>query len=293
LRSVPLVGKSVPASPLPSPTILDVTKLGGEMTATSAQIETLEKATTESAAVKPKTWGRRLARILLRVSVSVIVLLFFAQLIWKLSGSNQWKLVLEKDGIKVYSLKSPGSDLVQFRATGRIRSTLPGVVAWMKDIEACKIQGCTESYEIERVGEQLQYNYFQYNFDPFGKRDFVTVAQLYQNPDSKQVVVTVAAFPDKVPPRDGYLRVTDLNNKWRITPLENGQVGIEIENNMQPGGLLPNLVYNMKRPRSMYYILTHLQGWVSKDKYQKAKFDFIKEKDNDPATHISQVSTAP
>jgi len=257
------------------------------MTATSAQIETSGEKKIESPAVKPKTRLRKLGKILFRVSVSVVVLVFFAQLIWKFSGSNQWKLIQEKDGVKIYSLKAPGSDLLQFRAIGRIHSTLPGVVAWMRDPDACVIQGCTGSYEIQRAGEQLQYNYFQY-----GKRDFVTVAYVYQNPDTKQVVVNVSAAVDKVPPRDGYFRITNLNNTWRITPVENGQVEIQIENNMDPGGYVPNVLFNMRRPKGMYHILTHLESWVAKDKYQNAKFDFIKEKNSAPA-NISQVSTAP
>ncbi|MGC2745066.1 MAG: hypothetical protein WA672_17970 [Candidatus Angelobacter sp.] len=251
---------------------------------TSAQPATQEQQKSDSQRVPSKSWGKRIGKILFRGAVSLIVLLFFAQLIWKLSGSNQWELVLEKDGIKVYSLKAPGSELLQFKATGRIHSTLPGVIAWMSDPDACKIQGCTESYEIERAGEQLQYNYFQYDFSPFGKRDFVTGAQLYQNPNTKQVVVIVTGMADKVPPREGYLRMTNLNNKWRVTPLENGQVEIQIENNMDPGGYMPSVLYNMKRPKSMYYILTHLESWVAKDKYQNAKFNFIKEKNSDSTT---------
>ncbi|HKD15245.1 MAG TPA: START domain-containing protein [Candidatus Angelobacter sp.] len=258
------------------------------MTATSAQIETLGEKKADSPAGKPNRWGRKLVKILFRVSVSVVVLLFFAQLIWRFSGSNRWELLQEKDGIKIYSLKAPGADLLQFRAIGRIHSTLPGVLAWMRDVDACKVQGCTESYEIQRVGEQLQYNYFQY-----GKRDFVIVAYAYQIPDTKQVVVNISAIPDKVPSKDGYFRITNMNNKWRLTPVENGQVEVEIENNMDPGGFVPNLLFNKGRPKSMHYILTHLESWVAKDKYQNAKFDFIKEKNSPPTTHISQAIPAP
>jgi|SRR5712671_244664 hypothetical protein len=261
------------------------------MTATSAQVVTTEDKKTESPADKPKSWGRRIGRILFRVSVSLVVLIFFAQLIWKFSGSNQWEKVLDEDGIKVYTLKSPGTDVVQFRAIGKIHSTLAGVVAWMKNPDTCKIQGCTESYEVERVGDLLQYNYFQYDFSPFGKRDFVIRSQFYQNPNNKEVLLAVAAIADKVPPKEGFFRVTDMNNKWRLTPLENGDLEVEIENNLDFGGYAPMAAFNLKRPQSMKHILTHLQGWT--EKYQSAKFDFIKEKNSAPATHISQASTAP
>jgi hypothetical protein len=43
----------------------------------------------------------------------------------------------------------------------------------------------------------------------------------------------------------------------------------------------------------MYEILTHLEGWVNKEKYQTAKFDFIKEKTEASPTHISEARTTP
>lgn len=263
------------------------------MAATPAQVETLGNKKIENPAAKSTNWGRRLAKILFRTGVSVVVLLFFAQLIWKFSGSNKWEQVLEKDGIKVYSLKSPGSDLLQFKAIGRIHSTLPGIVAWLQDPNACLVQGCTESHILEQVGEQLQYDYFQYDWAPFGKRDFAISSQFYQNPNTKQVVMTVGAIPDRVPLKEGFFRVTNLNNRWRLTPLDNNQVEIQIENNMDPGGTVPTMMFNRRRPKGMYEILSHLEGWVNKEKYQTAKFDFIKEKTEASPTRISQARTTP
>jgi hypothetical protein len=263
------------------------------MTDQAAQIEISADNKTKSPSVRPGGWGRRLAKILFQASVAIVVVLVVVELFWKFSGSNQWTLIQDKDGIKLYTLKTPGVDMLQFKAIGRIHSTLPGVFAWMKDPDTCKNQGCTESYEISRAGEQIQYNYFQYDMAPFGKRDFVIGAMAYQNPDTRQLLITIAAAPDKVPPREGYLRVTNMNNKWRITPLDNGQVEVEIENSMDPGGFMPTFLYNWKRPDIMYYILTHLESWVAKDKYQNAKFDFIKEKNNTASTNMSRAITTP
>lgn len=262
------------------------------MAATPAQFDMSEQKKEEKKlevpVAKTKSLGRRIGKILFRTIVSLIVLAFFAQLIWKFTGSNQWEQVLNEDGIKVYTLKTPGTDVVQFRAVGKIHSTLAGVVAWMKNPDTCKVQGCTDSYEIERVGELLQYNYFQYDFSPFGKRDFVIRSQFYQNPNNKEVLLTVAAVADKVPGRKGFLRVTDMNNKWRLTPLGNGDIEVEIENNLDFGGYAPMAAFNLRRPQSMKHILTHLQGWT--EKYQNAKFDFIKEMDGAETTRISQVT---
>jgi hypothetical protein len=67
-----------------------------------------------------------------------------------------------------------------------------------------------------------------------------------------------------------------MNNTWRLTPLENGQVDIEYVINMNQGGFVPDLFLNVGTPRFMLLILPNLQGFLNREKYRDAKFDFIK-----------------
>lgn len=234
---------------------------------------------TENSEAKPKAWVKRPVNVLLLVSVSLVTLFFVASLIWKFSGSNQWELFQEKNGVKVYSLKAPGLDVKQVKGVVRVHSTLAGIVKFMQDPDVCNDIGCYESKMIERVDDQLQYFSFQFHYPfPFRTREFVVRAQFYQNPHTKEVFLEYAAAPDKTPPNACCFRITDMNNTWRFTPLENGQVEIEYTVNMNDGGFVPDLLHNMKRPRVMFALLPRLQGLLNKEKYQSAKFDFIKEK---------------
>ena|SRR5215813_9268886 len=234
---------------------------------------------TENSVAKPKRWTNRILKILLVVSVSLVTLLFVAQLIWRFSGSNQWELVQEENGVKAYTLKAPGLDLEQVRGVVRVRSTLAGIVKFMQDPDVCHDVGCYESRLVERVDDQLNYYTFQYLYPfPFRTREFVIREQCYQNPHTKEVFVGVAAAPDKTPPNDCCFRVTDMNNFWRFTPLENGEVEIEYTVNMNDGGFMPALMSNMVRHKLMFKLLPRMQSLLNKEKYQGAKFDFIKEK---------------
>ena len=227
----------------------------------------------------PKAWVKRPLNILTLVSLSLVSLFFVARLIWRFSGSNQWEFVQEKNGVKVYSLKAPGLDVEQVKGIVRVRSTLAGIVKFMQDPDVCNDIGCYESKMLDRVDDQLQYFSFRYHYPfPFHAREFVVRAQFYQNPHTKEVFLEYAAAPDRVPPNDCCFRITDMNNTWRFTPLENGQVEIEYTVNMNDGGFVPDLLLNMKRPQVMFAILPRLQGLLDKEKYQSAKFDFIKEK---------------
>lgn len=232
----------------------------------------------ENQVTKPKTWGRRIAKALLLVSVSVVAVFLIAGFVWRLSGSNHWEFVGEKKGVKVYSLKAPGATLTQVKGVTRVRSSLSGLVKLMQDPEICKDLGCRDSRIVERVDDQLQYSTFRYNLPfRFRPRDFVVRTQVYQNPHTREVLLEFAAAPDKAPPNDCCFRVTDMNNMWRLTPLGNGEIEIEYVQNMNEGGFLPDLMLNMARPKIMFAMLPRMQRLVSREKYRTARFDFIKE----------------
>src|SRR5215475_5993657 len=69
----------------------------------------------ENAAAKPRTWVRRLVKIVAYVSVALVALYVVASAAWRYSGSNNWEFTEERNGVKVYTLKSPGSDLTQVK----------------------------------------------------------------------------------------------------------------------------------------------------------------------------------
>jgi hypothetical protein len=176
-------------------------------------------------------------------------------------------------------LKTPGLDSIQVKGIVQVRSTLSGIVAHMQDYNGCIPLGCLEPKLVERMDDQVQYYFFRYERSfPYQDREFLIRAQFHQNPHTKEVLVNFDAAPDKLPLNDCCFRVTDLNNKWRLTPLENGLVEMEYTQKMNVGGFIPDLYLNMGRPRGMASVLSKMQSLLDKKKYQDAKFDFIKEK---------------
>lgn len=233
----------------------------------------------EKSVAKPKARVRRFLDVVLRVSAGLLALYFVAGAVWRYSGSNQWEFVGEKNGVKVYSLKEPGSDLKQMKGVLRVHSTLAGLVKLMQDPAFSNKMGLKETRIFERVNDQLLYSYFQAPLPfPFQTREFVVRTQSYQNPLTKEVLMEVVAAPDRLPPNGCCFRVTDMNNTIRFTPLENGQVEIEYVQNVNEGGYLPDLLLNTMRPKVMYYGLPKLQNFLDRKEYQDAKVDFITER---------------
>jgi hypothetical protein len=228
-------------------------------------------------AVKPKTWVKRLGRVLFLASVSLMALYFVGRLVWRFSGSNQWELEREERGVKMYYWKTPGIDVKKYKGVVRIHSQLATLVKMTQDPDLCLDAGCKEAKMLERVDDQLQYYSFKFNLPaPFKPREFVVREQYYQNPKTKDVLLEVVGAPDKIPPNDCCFRVSDINNTWRFTPLGKGEVEVEWMVNMNEGGFLPDLFLN-KRSRAMFPLLHGLQAMADRQKYQNAKFDFVKE----------------
>jgi len=230
----------------------------------------------QETAAKPKTLSRRPLKVLWLGAIFLVGLFFIARLIWTLSGSNQWEFHSEKNGVKVYTLKEPGSTLRQVKAITRVHTTVARLVAMVRDPAVCADIGCTGARTLERVSDRLQYDYFQVGVSPFQKREFVIEEQFHQNPQTKAVFMLVSAVPDRIPPNPCCFRVTKLSNSFKFTPLGNGEVEIEYVVNQNEGGFIPDMFLNWKRPQIMYN-LQRMQDLANRDKYQNAKFDFMEE----------------
>lgn len=229
---------------------------------------------TENLTAKPKIWAKRL----LFGIISLMAIAFAVKSIWTFSGSNRWELVGEKNGVKVYSWKTPGSPVKKFKGVVRVRSTLSGLLALASDRNIAKEMG---SYDSHSLGgdEHLMYSSFRmdaYPPFPFRPRESVFSALLYQSPQTKEILIEVRATPDKTPANACCFRVTDMNNSWRFTPLDNGEIEVEWILNEDLGGFVPDVLKNRKWPKVMFNFLTIVRDRAGR--YQAAKIPFIQEK---------------
>lgn len=225
-----------------------------------------------------KSMVRKLGRLSIAIILLLMLGLFVASLVWRFSGSNEWEFLDERNGVRVYTLKAPGSDIEQVKGVTVVTATLGSLVKFMQDPDVCDDIGCLASRMVERVDDQVQYYYFSYDLPlRFKTRDFAVKTQFYQNPNTKQINLEFDAIPDKVPTEDCCFRVTEMNNTWKFTPVGDGKVEIEYIVNMNEGGFLPTFLINMEHRNLMFGVMPKLEKWVSRQKYQGAKYDFVEE----------------
>jgi hypothetical protein len=242
--------------------------------------------TTETAKIETVTKKRSLTRRLLKGTLILVgvfaAFLLAAHMIWKYSGTSKWQPEMDKSGVKIYSLKVPGSTLKRFRAVTRVKTTMNRAVAALNDysIENCAqwVPGCAISKEIQPWNSQGLYSltYYRMNFNfPISPRELVLKMQYSQDSQSKAVTIDARAIPDMIPQTKGCVLIVHMHNRWRWTPLKDGEVEAEVTSDVDPR--FPYFITNSGRVPYMFHIFSNLQAFLDKKRYDKVTFPFIQE----------------
>lgn len=230
-----------------------------------------------AAVAKPRTRTKRVLLILWRVTLALVVLFIVARIGWRFSGSNRWELYKERNGVAVYTLKQPGTDIEQQKGIVRVHSSLAGLVAWMTRGGNCgRTIDCFGNTKEAQVDDQIQYGTYRMELiRPFLPREFYFRYRFHQIPATKEMWVEFAAVEGPPEQDPCCFRVTNMSNTWRLTPAGNGMIEVEYVINMDWGGYLPDFLANKARREYMLGYLKRLDGILAK--FQDAKYDFIRE----------------
>ncbi|EZH71971.1 hypothetical protein ATO12_04960 [Aquimarina atlantica] len=240
-------------------------------------------------AVAPFVWNRFIdgqLGIITLVLAEVLLLTFIltsAHSLWKKSGSSQWKLKSDKKQMKVYTLKIPGEKLLKIKIVGRLKSIrLASILTLMRNPDSAEDVNMFDSHYIDdsMYPELVYYTFKQKVFPPFKVREYVVKSEFSQDPVSKEMKFNFVGVPDKLPINKRYHRVTKMHNKWRYTPLKNGEIEYEfIYDAEDPGGYFPYALANWLIPSMLPFAFAKMPKILDKEKYRNAVVDYVREVD--------------
>jgi hypothetical protein len=173
--------------------------------------------------------------------VTVGVLLFT----FTVSAQENWKLVKEEAGIKVYTKYETGSGYKAFKAEMQASCKIKSIVEVLKNSESINnwIVNC-KGVKLLKTDGNDQYYYIETSLPfPFKNRDMVYHFQ-YIETDSQQVKVTVTGIPDYLPPNEGIVRLAKANGSWLLTSIDTSKTSITYQMHVEPGGLIPAWLAN-------------------------------------------------
>jgi hypothetical protein len=206
--------------------------------------------------------------------------------IWKASGSAEWKLAKDEDGVKVYKLKVPGDRLIKTKTVMEGDYTLSQVAAPHiidHNLETCKIwiPNCMAVTPIKDFDPVTRSSVDMWRLDfpsPFDDRELLISTIASQEKASKAVALDVVVLPNVLPHNEGVVRVEQMHNRWTFTPKPNGKVEVELIQDTNLGGSFPYFLMNMVIvDESHAFFRDELRKVLKQEKYANARFEFIDE----------------
>lgn len=227
-----------------------------------------------------RAWpGRKLFARLGVAAFVLAVLAAIAHLLWTMSGSGKWVLSRDDGHVTLWTLKSPGSPLVQVKSRVRVKTRLAGPMRLMEDM-SCADAGCYDEAILERLathpGRYAAYIRFKFDVPGVHTQDYVLLQQRAQDPASRQVTIDMIAAPDRIPRDDCCIRITHLHTRWWLTPVRGGHVDIEYTQDTDSGGL-PYPIANLLLIEGTFQVMRDMQALMEKPRYRIESFRDIQE----------------
>lgn len=193
---------------------------------------------------------------------------------------SDMKLILDKNGIKIWSYRLPDSPYYGFKAVTTVKSSLTGAVAMVMDtdsanrwlyrtlaVDPLKLENNNMDFVIRVVSD------FPW---PFKDREAIVKGKVFQDSESHIVKIDSQSV-DNHPIRDGYERMPRVEGGWVFRPLANGQVEVTMTGHADLGGAVPAVIVNLLIQEHPYNSLLGMKKLIGESRFQTARLVGIKE----------------
>ncbi len=212
----------------------------------------------------------------------VILAMLFVNTILFLPSSNameDWELLRDKDGIKVYKKHIEGSKFYEFKGVTVVNAKIEAVAEVMLDFKAMtKWILFVEEFRVLKGLEKKNndFNMSAYiSIDlpwPISNRDCImSITGELSNNNTKITADTVALRKQVVPLKEGYIRLTKITNKWVIESIADNMTSISYSISADPEGYIPAWTVNPIIKNQPFHTLRDLRKMAKLPKYIKAE----------------------
>jgi len=210
------------------------------------------------------------------IIISLLLLVSFSST----AQEAEWDLRKDKNGIKVYVREAKDSPFKELKMKFSIEASMSTVVALLQDIEAIPdwVYKCNESYVVEKINTKEEYYYNLMDFPwPMSDRDLILKSKLYQDPVTKVLRSESYAIANKIPVKEGVVRIKETNLWWEFTPKSNNLIEVDYYLKSNPGGYLPAWIVNLAIDQGPIQTVKRFLKILKDPKYKNVKLDYVSE----------------
>ncbi len=194
------------------------------------------------------------------------------------AAGNDWQPVYDSDNLRIFKRDYAGSTLDEIKGVVRVKASLNAVMALLKDAAYNQhwVYRSGGARILEESGYAQAYVYGVVDAPPpMSDRDTVVRFDYRQNPDNKEITVTITNVPGYLPPQPGLVRVVQMGGYWHLKPEAQGWVQVTYQIYGDPGGWIPVWLANHAAVVSVKHTLLNLAGAVGR--YVGARSEFVEE----------------
>lgn len=184
----------------------------------------------------------------------------------RLTDVTQWKLEKTGENIKVYTRKSEGSNIKEFKAVTTVTANMELLEKlienvsdypnWQTNIASAKM--------LKQINKTEQYIYYTTDVPwPITDRDIVIYSEKTVSADGS-ITYNLVSKPDYLEKKDDFLRIKNAKGKWQFTPQGNNKIEVIYQFYGDPAGSIPGWIINMFIVDGPYTTLTNLKKKVEK-----------------------------
>ncbi len=196
-------------------------------------------------------------------------------------GENDWKLIQDNNGVKVYKRTFIDSPVDEFRGVtivnakieviGEVLSNFSDHPKWM---DRCKENKSVKIYE---DGSRICHITIDVPW-PFSARDIIAEQTLdvSLNKEKRTVIITIDLhsidYPG-MPPKEGSVRIKNFTSKYILEYIDRNNTKVTFQTKTDLGGNMPKEFANYGNRSVPYNTLFNLHKEVKKKKYESLAID--------------------
>lgn len=210
------------------------------------------------------------------MSLFKTIMLFSTLFSLAFASAEDWELIKDDDGIKVYTRTIPDSKIKEFKGVTNIRATLDGILGVLNDTDACPkwVHNCKDPLKVRDVSFNEGYIYQVINFPfPVNDRDLVLHSKMKHDPVTKVVTIQLTSIPDYISETKN-VRIKKSNGNYFIKPIDDGSFEVTWQHHSEPGGGIPKWLVNKLIVDMPFNTLRNLRSIVQEERYKKAKLKY-------------------
>jgi hypothetical protein len=182
---------------------------------------------------------------------------------------GNWEFRVEHKGIRVYSSKIAGSNVLGFKGEAEFEAPFRKLVSLFHDFGSYRrwVHQLSE-IEVLNRNEELEYVIRQVINTPWPmpKREVIVRTSLHAS-EAGAVALTMQGIPDYLPLRPDLHRVRETRGVWVFMPMAGGKVHITFVMHMNPGSDVPATLSNVALFEVPFYSLQKMRALVQDPSY--------------------------